>query len=124
MCRVGSTTRCMRSASNSSPGAWRLDLTRWSKTAWWRLRNGMAYFLHPRRENIYVDEVMRELTTMPATTAIAHVIMNRNAGAGDKRALRQEIATAFSAHGWEVEFILVGRHNLHRRIRQVITEGP
>jgi diacylglycerol kinase family enzyme len=84
----------------------------------------MAYFLHAHRENVYVDEVTRELTTMPATTAIAHVIMNRNAGAGDKTALRQEIATAFSAHGWEVEFILVGRRNLHRRVRQVITEGP
>jgi diacylglycerol kinase family enzyme len=61
---------------------------------------------------------------MSATTAIAHVIMNQNSGAGNKRALRQEIATAFSAHGWEVEFILVGRRNLHKRTRQVIAEGP
>ena len=84
----------------------------------------MAYFLHSHRENIYAHEVTRECTTMPATTAIAHVIMNRNSGAGDKTALRQEIATAFSAHGWEVEFILVGRRNLHSRTRQVIAAGP
>lgn len=61
---------------------------------------------------------------MPTAIPIAHVLMNRGAGAGDKAALTREIATAFTAHGWQVEFILVGRRSVHRRIRQTVAQAP
>jgi diacylglycerol kinase family enzyme len=61
---------------------------------------------------------------MLTATPTAHVIMNRGAGAGDKAALTREIAAAFTAHGWQVEFILVGRRSVHRRIRQTVTQAP
>jgi diacylglycerol kinase family enzyme len=61
---------------------------------------------------------------MPALTPIAHVIMNRESGAADKSALTQEIETAFTEHGWQVEFVLVGRHDLRRRARQTVAQAP
>ena len=61
---------------------------------------------------------------MPGTPSMAHVIMNRNSGAGDKAALRQEMETAFTSAGWKVEFILVGRHDLHSQTRQIIAQAP
>jgi diacylglycerol kinase family enzyme len=61
---------------------------------------------------------------MPETTSIAHVIMNRHSGAGNKAALRQEIETAFTAAGWKVEFLLVGRRDLHSRTRQIVAQAP
>jgi diacylglycerol kinase family enzyme len=61
---------------------------------------------------------------MPAVTTIAHVIMNRDSGADDKAALTKEIETAFTAHGWQVEFVLVGRRDLHSRTQQTVTQVP
>lgn len=61
---------------------------------------------------------------MPKTTAIAHLIMNRNSGAGNKAALRQEIEAAFMAAGWQVECSLVGRRDLHSRTRQIVAQAP
>jgi diacylglycerol kinase family enzyme len=61
---------------------------------------------------------------MPAATPIAHVLMNRDSGPGNKAALTREIETAFTAHGWQVEFILLGRRDLHRRTRRTVAQGP
>jgi diacylglycerol kinase family enzyme len=66
----------------------------------------------------------KESTTMPAATPIAHVIMNRYSGAGDKAALTQEIETAFAGHGWQVEFVLVRRRELHQQMRRTVAEAP
>lgn len=60
---------------------------------------------------------------MPAVTTIAHVIINRDSGAADKSALTKEIETGFTAHGWKVEFILVGRDDLHSRTRQTVDQA-
>jgi diacylglycerol kinase family enzyme len=61
---------------------------------------------------------------MSETATIAHVIMNRRSGAGNKAALRQEIEAAFTVAGWKVEFILVGRRDLHSRTRQIVAQAP
>jgi diacylglycerol kinase family enzyme len=61
---------------------------------------------------------------MSVATPIAHVIMNRHSGAGDKTALTEEIETAFAAHGWKVEFILVRRRELHKLTRRTVAEAP
>jgi diacylglycerol kinase family enzyme len=61
---------------------------------------------------------------MPAVTPIAHIIMNRESGATDKSALTQQIETAFTDHGWQVEFVLVGRHDLRSRTRQTVAQAP
>jgi diacylglycerol kinase family enzyme len=61
---------------------------------------------------------------MPAVTPIAHVIINRDSGAEDKSALIREIENAFTNHGWHVEFILVGRHDLHSRTQQTVAQAP
>jgi diacylglycerol kinase family enzyme len=61
---------------------------------------------------------------MPAGTPIAHVIMNRDSGADNKTALTREIETAFTAHGWRAEFVLVGRRDLHSRTRQTVAQAP
>jgi diacylglycerol kinase family enzyme len=60
---------------------------------------------------------------MSAATPIAHVIMNRDSGAANKTALREEIEAAFSAHGWEVRFVLVGRSDLQIRAQQTVTQA-
>jgi diacylglycerol kinase family enzyme len=65
----------------------------------------------------------KEAAIMPAMTSIAHVIMNRDSGAADKSALICEIETAFTAHGWQVEIILVGRHDLRSRTEQAVAEA-
>ena len=62
--------------------------------------------------------------TMSAMTPIAHVIMNRDSGAADKAALTTEIETAFKAHGWQTDFILAGRHDLHNQTQQVVAQAP
>jgi diacylglycerol kinase family enzyme len=61
---------------------------------------------------------------MPSATPIAHVIINRNSGADNKTALTEEIETAFTAHGWKVEFVLAGRHDLRRRTQQLVAQAP
>jgi diacylglycerol kinase family enzyme len=61
---------------------------------------------------------------MPSVTPIAHIIMNRNSGADNKLALTEEIETAFTAHGWKVEFVLTSRHDLRRRTQQAVAEAP
>ena len=61
---------------------------------------------------------------MPAVTPIAHVIMNRDSGAADKLAPTGEIEAAFTDHGWQVEFILVGRDDLHSRTQQTVAQAP
>ena len=61
---------------------------------------------------------------MPVVTPIAHVIINRDSGAADKSALTREIETAFTDHGWQVEFVLVGRDDLHSRTQETITQSP
>jgi diacylglycerol kinase family enzyme len=61
---------------------------------------------------------------MPAVTPIAHVIMNRDSGATDKSALTREIETEFTARGWQVEFVLVGRDDLLSRTQQTVTQAP
>src|SRR5262245_13290449 len=60
---------------------------------------------------------------MPALTPMAHVIMNRDSGADDKTALAGEIETAFTAHGWQVEFVQVGRRDLHSRTQQTVARA-
>ncbi len=60
---------------------------------------------------------------MPAVTTIAHVIINRDSGAADKSTLTREIETEFIAHGWQVEFILVGRDDLHSRTQQTVNQA-
>jgi diacylglycerol kinase family enzyme len=37
---------------------------------------------------------------------------------------RQEIEAAFTVAGWKVEFILVGRRDLHSRTRQIVAQAP
>jgi diacylglycerol kinase family enzyme len=64
------------------------------------------------------------MTTMAPMTPIAHVIMNRDSGADNKAALTAEIETAFTAHGWQVEFILAGRHDLQSRTQQAVAQAP
>lgn len=61
---------------------------------------------------------------MPAVTPIAHVIMNQDSGAADKEVLTREIDIAFTAHGWQVEFVLVGRPDLHSRTQQTVAQAP
>jgi diacylglycerol kinase family enzyme len=61
---------------------------------------------------------------MPTATPIAHVIMNRNSGADNKEALIGEIETAFTAHGWKVEFILASPHDLRRQTQQAVAQAP
>jgi diacylglycerol kinase family enzyme len=61
---------------------------------------------------------------MPPVTPLAHVIMNRDSGANDKAALIGEIEAAFTAHGWQVEFVLAGRRDLHSRTQQTVTQAP
>jgi diacylglycerol kinase family enzyme len=61
---------------------------------------------------------------MPSVTPIAHVIMNRNSGADNKEALIGEIETAFTAHGWKVEFVLAGRRDLRRQTQQAVSQAP
>lgn len=59
-----------------------------------------------------------------AETPIAHVIVNRGSGANSKVALTEEIAAAFKVHGWQVEFIMVGRRDLQRLTRQTTRQAP
>jgi len=66
----------------------------------------------------------KEAGIMPAVTPIAHVIMNRDSGAADKSAFICEIETAFTDHGWHVEFILVGRHDLRSCTEQAVAQAP
>jgi diacylglycerol kinase family enzyme len=61
---------------------------------------------------------------MPVTPPMAHVIMNRGSGAGDKLALNQEIEIAFKSHGWQVEFVMVDRHDVQHRVRSAIAQAP
>jgi diacylglycerol kinase family enzyme len=61
---------------------------------------------------------------MSPMTPIAHVIMNQDSGADNKAALTAEIETAFTAHGWQVEFILAGRHDLQSRTQQAVAQAP
>src|SRR5919106_3635856 len=61
---------------------------------------------------------------MPSATPIAHVIINRDSGADNKTALTEEIETAFTAHGWKVEFVLAGRHDLRKRTQQLVAQAP
>lgn len=61
---------------------------------------------------------------MAAAPSIAHVIMNRGSGAGNKGVLRREIEAAFTARGWRVEFVWVGRRNVRQRARRVIAQAP
>jgi diacylglycerol kinase family enzyme len=61
---------------------------------------------------------------MPAAIPIAHVIMNRRSGAGDKSVLNREIETAFKSHDWQVEFIMVGRRDLRSRTRSTVARAP
>lgn len=61
---------------------------------------------------------------MPSVEPITHVIMNRNSGADNKVALTEEIESAFTAHGWKVEFVLAGRRDLRRRTQQVVAQAP
>jgi YegS/Rv2252/BmrU family lipid kinase len=61
---------------------------------------------------------------MVPPTPIAHVIMNRDSGANDKTMLTAEIEMAFTAHGWQVEFVLAGRHDLRSRTRQTVAQAP
>lgn len=67
---------------------------------------------------------MEDLTTMSPVTPIAHVIMNRDSGADNKAALTTEIETAFTAHGWQVEFVLAGRRDLRSRTQQTVAQAP
>ena len=60
---------------------------------------------------------------LPATP-IAYVIMNRESGANDKTALTAEIETAFTAHGWQVEFVMAGRHDLRSQTQQTVAQAP
>jgi predicted alpha/beta-hydrolase family hydrolase len=55
---------------------------------------------------------------MSAATSMAHVILNPGSGAGNKAVLTRAIETAFTAQGWQVEFVWVGRHNVHTRARR------
>jgi diacylglycerol kinase family enzyme len=66
----------------------------------------------------------KESTIMPAVTPIAHVIINRDSGAADKAALTRAIETAFTAHGWQVEFVLVGRDDLQSRTKETVAQAP
>ena len=54
----------------------------------------------------------------------AHVIMNQESGANNKAALTSEIETAFTAHGWQVEFVLAGRRDLRSRTEQTVAQAP
>ncbi len=61
---------------------------------------------------------------MPAATSMAHVIMNEGSGAGNKAVLTRALETAFTAQGWQVEFVWVGRHNVHERVRRTVAQAP
>ena len=61
---------------------------------------------------------------MSAATPVAHILMNRDSGAGNKAALTREVEAAFTAHGWQVEFIMVGRHTLHSQTRRTVAQAP
>jgi diacylglycerol kinase family enzyme len=65
-----------------------------------------------------------EIADYRAVTPIAHVIINRDSGANDKAALIREIETAFTAHGWRVEFVLAGRGDLYSRTQQTVAQAP
>jgi diacylglycerol kinase family enzyme len=60
---------------------------------------------------------------MPAVKPIAQVIMNRDSGSDNKAALAREIEAAFTAHGWQVKFALVGRRDLHRQAQQTVSQA-
>ena len=76
--------------------------------------------LEPRND----QHLPGESTSMPPSTPIAHVIMNRDSGADNKAALTAEIEAAFTAYGWQVEFVLAGRRDLRARIRQTVAQAP
>jgi diacylglycerol kinase family enzyme len=61
---------------------------------------------------------------MSAATSMAHVILNPGSGAGNKAVLTRAIETAFTAQGWQVEFVGVGRHNMHTRARRTVAQAP
>jgi diacylglycerol kinase family enzyme len=61
---------------------------------------------------------------MSVIPSVAHVIINRDSGAADKSALIREIDTEFATHGWKVEFVAVGRDDLHGCIRQTVAKAP
>lgn len=61
---------------------------------------------------------------MPAATSMAHVIMNPGSGAGNKAVLTRAIETAFTAQGWQVAFVWVGRRNVHTRARRTVAQAP
>ena len=50
--------------------------------------------------------------------------MNQESGANNKAALTSEIETAFTAHGWQVEFVLAGRRDLRSRTEQTVAQAP
>jgi diacylglycerol kinase family enzyme len=50
--------------------------------------------------------------------------MNRDSGAADKAALTREVETAFAAHGWKVEFGLVGRDDILTRSKEAVAQAP
>jgi diacylglycerol kinase family enzyme len=58
-----------------------------------------------------------------AMTPIAHIIMNRGAGAGNKAALTQEIEVAFKSYDWQVEFIQVGGRGLYSQVRRAVAQA-
>jgi diacylglycerol kinase family enzyme len=80
--------------------------------------------MEPGIDELLWGNRLRESTTMPSVTPIAHVIMNRDAGGDNKAALTGEIETAFAAHDWKVEFVLAGRYDLRSRTRQTLAQGP
>jgi diacylglycerol kinase family enzyme len=83
-----------------------------------RLSFGLIQWLsHPS------ELLKKEGAIMPAVTPIAHVIINRDSGATDKSALTREIETEFKAHNWQVEFVLVGRDNLHSCTQQTVAQA-
>jgi diacylglycerol kinase family enzyme len=61
---------------------------------------------------------------MPAVTPMAYVIMNRGSGASDKSVLNRAIESAFESHGWQVEFIMVGRRDLQSQTRRTVAQSP
>jgi diacylglycerol kinase family enzyme len=67
---------------------------------------------------------MEELMSTPPVTPIAHVIINQDSGADNKAVLTAEIESAFTAHGWQVEFVLADRRTLRSRTQQTVAQAP
>ena len=71
--------------------------------------------------NSHMEEINAHVTADTDRNGRHH---ESRSGADNKAALTSEIEAAFTAHGWQVEFVLAGRRDLRSRTEQTVAQAP